>query len=70
MIIVAMTGPLTNLQIEILKLYSTKMSEAELYELKLLLANHYAKKAIDGADALWDKCSLSDGHMENWLNEN
>lgn len=66
----AITGPLTDLQIEILKLYSTKMSEAELYELKLLLANHYAKKATDEADALWDKHGFSDENMRNWLNEN
>ncbi|MFW5647496.1 MAG: hypothetical protein ACOCG5_00275 [Candidatus Alkaliphilus sp. MAG34] len=70
MTIIAITGPLTGLQIEILKLYSTKMSEAELYELKLLLTNHYAKKAADVADALWDKCGFSDEHMRNWLNEN
>lgn len=62
--------PLTNLQIEILKLYSTKMSEAELNELKLVLAKHYAERAIEQADEIWDKNNLSDQHMEDWLNEN
>ena len=70
MVAVATTGSLTNLQMEILKLYSTEMSETELYELKLLLSEYYAKRAINEADILWDKYNLSDEHMEDWLNEN
>lgn len=42
----AMPQPLTDLQVEILKLYSTKMNEKELRELKEVLAKHYAQKAI------------------------
>ncbi len=60
---------LTNLQLEILKLYSTDMSEEELDELKKLLAENYARKAINEADRIWSEKKLSDSDMENWLNE-
>lgn len=58
---------LTNLQLEILKLYSTDMSEEELNELKKLLAENYAKKAICEADKIWSERNFSDNEMENWL---
>lgn len=58
---------LTNLQLEILKLYSTDMTEDELNELKKLLAENYANKAISEADKIWSDRDLSDSDMENWL---
>jgi len=58
---------LTNLQLEILKLYSTDISEEELIDLKKLLAENYAKKAIVAADKIWTEKSLSDSDMERWL---
>lgn len=60
---------LTNLQLEILKLYSTDMSGEELNELKKLLADNYAKKAIINADKIWSGKKLSDKDMEKWLHE-
>ncbi|MDM8523036.1 hypothetical protein QUF80_06640 [Desulfococcaceae bacterium HSG8] len=61
--------PLTNLQIEILELYSTNLDESELNELKTVLARFYAEKAIREADRIWDERNLSDRDMEKWLNE-
>ena len=60
---------LTNLQLEILKPYSTDMSEEELIELKKILAENYAKKAIREADKVWSENNFSDSDMGNWLNE-
>lgn len=60
----AIKKPLTNLQIEILKLYSTDLSEKELNELKLVLARHYAEKAIKEVDEIWEKCNYSEEQME------
>ena len=54
---------LTNLQLEILKLYSTDMKEDELNELKKLIAENYAKKAIKEADKIWVEENLSDTDM-------
>ncbi len=62
MIIIPTTEPLTNLQLEILKLYSTKLDESELNELKLLLARQYAQKAIEEVDEIKDtSCKLNIG---------
>lgn len=61
--------PLSNIQVELLKLYSTNLSEKDFEELKNVLAKFYANKAIAGANEIWDKHGLTDADMENWLNE-
>ncbi|MDB4904592.1 MAG: hypothetical protein JWQ63_3873 [Mucilaginibacter sp.] len=61
--------PLSNVQIELMKLFSTNLSEKELIELKDVLARFYAEKAIAQADAIWNERGLSDQDMEKWLNE-
>jgi len=62
--------PLSNVQVELMKLFSTNLSENDLVELKNLLAKFYAKKAISKADQLWDSKGLNDDGMEKWLDEN
>ncbi len=61
--------PLTNLQLEIIKLYSTDLDAQELLDLKQVLADFFARKAIKEADKIWDEQNLSDQTMESWLNE-
>jgi len=61
--------PLTNVQIELMKLFNTNLSENELAELKDLLSRFYADKAISQADALWDERGLTNEDMGKWLNE-
>ena len=61
--------PLTNVQKELMKLYGTNLSEADLVELKNLLANFYSDKAIAAANAVWDKKGLTNDDMDNWLNK-
>ena len=39
--------PLTNLQLELLKLYSLDLSDDQLLEIKRLIANYFAEKASD-----------------------
>ena len=60
---------LTNLQLEIVKLYSTEMERQDLLELKQVLANFFAQKATQEADQIWDEQNLTDDDMEAWLNE-
>jgi len=61
--------PLSNVQIELLKLYSTDLSEEDLQELKSLLADFYAKKSIHQANLIWDEKGFSDVLMNKWLNK-
>jgi len=60
---------LSNVQIELIKLYSTDLGYDDLMELRKVLANHFAQKAMNGADAVWDQKKLSSDTMEAWLNE-
>jgi hypothetical protein len=47
--------PLSNLQLELLKLYATNLPEEDLLSIKRLLARYFMKKAIQRADAIWDE---------------
>lgn len=61
--------PLTNLQLEIVKLYSTDLERQELLELKQVLVSFFAQKAIAEADKVWEEKNLTDDEMEAWLDE-
>ena len=60
---------LSNIQQEILKLYSTELSEIDIYELKSQLAHYYARKAISQADKIWEEKGYTAKDMDSWLNE-
>lgn len=60
---------ISNVQLEILKLYSTNLSQKDLEELKILLAQFYARRAIEQADKIWDEKKLTNQKMERWLCE-
>jgi len=61
---------LSNIQMELIKLYSTNLEYDDLMELKKLLVNHFAQKAINEADNIWNQKEMSAHTMEDWLNEN
>ncbi|MFC2131364.1 hypothetical protein ACFLSQ_08005 [Bacteroidota bacterium] len=60
---------LNNTQIEILKLFDRDIPESELKEIKKMLAEYLAKKAISAADEVWEKRNYSDSTIENWKND-
>lgn len=60
--------PLSNLQIELLKLYSADVPEQQLHEIKLLLGNYFAHKATDAMDLFCAENSISGNDMTNWAN--
>ena len=61
--------PLSNVQIELMKLFRTNLSDQELIELKDLIAKFYADKASAKADEIWDERGLTNGDMDKWLNQ-
>ena len=61
--------PLSNLQHELLKLYSSDIGEADLLHIKRYLASYFADKAIQEADKIWDAKNYSNDTMNQWLNE-
>lgn len=62
--------PLTNLQLELLQLYSTNLGEEDLLEIKRLMSRYFADKATDEMDKLWAGKQWSDQTMNEWLSEN
>ncbi len=61
--------PLSNLQQELLKLYSSDIPEADLLHIKRYLAKYFASRAIEGADQIWDQKGYTNDTMNNWVNE-
>ncbi len=64
-----LSQPLSNVQEELLKLYSQNLSPEELKELKTVLGKYFAHKATKEADKIWDIKRYSDDTMDTWLNE-
>lgn len=61
--------PLSNLQQELLKLYSSNIDDADLENVRRFLAKYFADKAIKEADNIWNKKGYNNQTMEQWLNE-
>lgn len=59
--------PLTNLQVELIKLYALHLSNEQLLEVKQVLAGHFAKQLMHHVDDLWQKQGLTAADMEQWL---
>ena len=59
---------LTNLQLELLKLFTFNVNERDLKEIKKLLSNYFAKKATSSADKAWNEKGWSDKDVEKLLN--
>jgi hypothetical protein len=64
-----LASPLSNVQMELLKLYSTNLPDKDLLELKSTLAKFYAERSIRLADKIWDERGLTNQDMNRWLNE-
>ncbi len=60
---------LTNLQLELVKLFSYKVADSQLIEIKLLLGNYFAEKASEEMDKLWDENNWTEDTMKEWANE-
>ena len=63
------SAPLNDLQLELLKLYSTGVTPDELLEVKRLLGQYFADKATRAADRVWDERGLTNEDMDAWLHE-
>jgi hypothetical protein len=55
----ALSLPLSNVQLELLKLYTRNVADEDLMAIKDLLAQFFAKKATELADRDWDEKGLS-----------
>ena len=60
---------LSNMQQELLKLYSSNIEEVDLLNIKRILARYFASKVINEADKIWDDKKYTNTTINNWLNE-
>lgn len=63
------TQKLSNLQVELIKLFSYQLNDLQLIEIRDLLTKYFAEKATQEMDILWDERNWDDHTMEKWANE-
>ena len=64
-----LTKPLTNLQLELLKLYQFELSEEQLIEIKDLLIKYFAESGSDAMERLWNQEGWSNETMDEWVDD-
>lgn len=62
-------GHLSNLQIELLKLFNYNLQEKQIIEIKKLLSSYFAQNITKDIDELWDKEKWDDKTIDNFKNE-
>ncbi len=58
--------PLTNLQLELLKVFSRSVPESDLMAIKGLISDYFSCKAAALADEAWDAEGFSEETMQQW----
>jgi len=64
-----LSTPLNQAQLELLKLFSRVSNEEELNEIRTLIGQYYANKAIVEANRLWDERDYTQQTMDDWMKE-
>jgi len=60
--------PLSNVQVEILKAFSFHLEKDELEEFKDVIAQYFAKRAIQSANKVWNEEGWDDKDVDRILN--
>jgi hypothetical protein len=59
----------TNIQQELLRLYSHEVADTDLIEIKNLIGKYFAKRLSQKADEAWEKNKWTNEDMEAILND-
>jgi len=62
--------PLTNVQQEILKVFSISLNENELQDFKKNITQFLLQKIRNEADVMWNQKGYNNETIKNWLNLN
>jgi hypothetical protein len=63
------TKKLSNLQLELLRVFSFELSEKQLLEIRALLANYFANKVSTEMDSLFEENEWGEEKIEEWSKE-
>jgi hypothetical protein len=66
---VSINPPLSNVQTELLKVFSADIPETHLLELKNIMARFLLEKAQDSADKVWQEKGYSDEKLQDILSK-
>lgn len=61
--------PLTNLQVELLKLFARNVPEDRLLAIKELISDYLLDAARDEADKAWEQKGYSEATVKEWLHK-
>ncbi len=59
--------PLSNVQLELLKVFSRNVSDEDLLKIRRFLTRYFADKAIQAANKVWDEKGWTDEDAERML---
>ncbi len=62
-------APLSNLQLELLKVFARPLSEQQILEIRQLLADYFAQKVDEDVDQLFEQNHWDATKAEEWLGE-
>ena len=60
---------LSNLQIELLEVFTYDLSDEQLVEIRDLLTNYFSEKVSTGIDKLFEDNNWGEEKIEEWSNE-
>jgi len=63
------TNPMSNLQLELLKIYATDIPERQLLDIKRMLAAYFAELIDRDMTSLWEEKGWDDSTIETWKHE-
>ena len=70
MVKIFLDKPLTNLQMELLKLFASDLPEQNLQDLKEIISDYLLDLARTEADKEWDKKGYNKKTADKWLGKN
>lgn len=65
----AQTNPMSNMQLELLKLYATGITEQQLLDIRRILAAYFGNLIDREMIALWEEKNMDDTVIETWKQE-
>ena len=64
----AIKQPLSNVQLEILKVFSYHLTDEELRDFRDTIAQYFANRAISSANKVWEEKGWTDEDVDRMLN--
>ncbi len=65
----AVQKPMSNIQLELLKVYASNISEEDILHIKDYLARYFMQKAITEVNKIWVERGYTNELMDEWLND-